>query len=62
MPNLLNRREAAATLRISQCALDLYVRSEQIKPVRIGSRVLFTEKELERFVRAQQKEPRGCRA
>lgn len=58
---LLNRSEAAKTLRISVPALDLYVKSAQLHPVRMGSRVLFTERELQRFIRAQQRNPKGCR-
>ena len=60
-PVLLNRKEAAAVLRISTQALGLYTKTSQISAVYLGSRVLYEERELNAFIKAQKKCPKGCR-
>jgi len=60
-PSLFTREEAATILKISVPSLDLYTKTSQLNPIYLGSRVLYEEKELNRFIRAMKKQPRGCR-
>jgi excisionase family DNA binding protein len=47
---LLNKLEASAALSISTSMLDRLVREGKIRPVRLGTRVLFKVADLEAFV------------
>jgi excisionase family DNA binding protein len=47
---LLNKEEASAALSISVGTLDRLVREGKIRPVRLGTRVLFKVTDLEAFV------------
>ena len=51
---LLTRAETLSTLRIGETTLHWIVRTEKLKPIHIGSRVLFSRVEVERLAR------RGC--
>lgn len=46
---LYSRREAAAALGVCTLTLDKLVQRGELVPKRVGSRVLFTFAELERF-------------
>lgn len=46
---LYTRDEAASMLSISTVTLDRLTRTGAIKPRRVGARVLYTTRELERF-------------
>ena len=48
---LVSRRETAQALGLSVRTLDALVARHEIRPRRIGRRVLFERSELERFVR-----------
>ena len=50
MDNLLNVPEAARLLRISVSTLYRWVYKKQIQHVKIGSRVLFSEKHILEFL------------
>jgi excisionase family DNA binding protein len=50
MKILLNKEEASAALSISTSMLDRLVREGKIRPVRMGTRVLFKVADLEAFV------------
>ncbi len=54
---LIGRQEAAASLSISQRALDYLVANKQLQVRRIGARVLIPRQELLRFARADHPEP-----
>jgi predicted DNA-binding transcriptional regulator AlpA len=55
---LLYSAEAAARILggISTSTLYRYVQTEELHPVKLGSRSMFTMEELQRFVRAKQRE------
>ena len=55
MEKLYNITEAKEALRISRTSLYLLIDKGQLKPIKIGGRVLFTERELTRFVNGLQK-------
>jgi excisionase family DNA binding protein len=46
---LYSRKEAAATLGVCTVTLDSLVRRGELKPTRIGDRVMFSRTELARF-------------
>lgn len=46
---LYSRREAAAALGVCVLTVDKLVRCGELKPRRIGDRVMFTYEELQRF-------------
>lgn len=50
-PLLVSKRSAAATLGISVRTLENLVAVREISPRRIGKRVLFEAREIERFAR-----------
>ena len=54
---LVGRREAAQMLSISQRSLDYLVANKQLHARRIGSRVLISVSELQRYARADHPEP-----
>jgi excisionase family DNA binding protein len=58
---LLTATEAARSLRLSSCTLYLYTASGQIQPTRVGKRVLYSQKQIDQFIKAQTRNPRGCR-
>lgn len=58
MDKLYNITEAKEALRISRTSLYLLIEKGQLKPIRIGGRVLFTEKELTRFINSLEKKAR----
>jgi len=47
-PRLFTRAEALALLKIGETTLFWLQRTEKLKPIRIGSRVLFNAAEIER--------------
>jgi excisionase family DNA binding protein len=49
---LFTREETAKALRISQVHLWRIVKQGRLQPIKIGSRQLFSQTELERFVGA----------
>jgi excisionase family DNA binding protein len=50
MSSLLSVEKAAEFLSISPWTVRAYLRNGQLKPTRIGRRVLLRQEELERFV------------
>jgi excisionase family DNA binding protein len=50
MSPLLDIKEAARILSISHWTVRAYIKNGQLKPVRLGRRVLIQTSELERFV------------
>ena len=54
MQPLMSVKEAAGLLGISHWTVRSYIRDGRLKPVRLGRRVLLSEEELERLVRAGQ--------
>jgi excisionase family DNA binding protein len=54
MTKLLSIKAAAELLSISPYTVRSYVRTGQLKPVRIGRRVLLAETELERLIAESQ--------
>jgi len=50
MNNLLNIKEATSYLRISTSTLYRWVHQKKIKHVKIGSRVLFSQEYLDKFI------------
>jgi excisionase family DNA binding protein len=53
MSDLLELRQAAASLRLGESTLRKLVRLKQIPHVRLGTRVLFRPSDLERYVAAR---------
>jgi len=53
---LVSRHEAALRLSISERAIDYLIANKQIATRRIGSRVLISERELQRFSRSDHPE------
>lgn len=51
---LLTVLEAADMLRVSRRTVEGFVSSGQLRPVKLGRRTLFTEKELAAFIAARQ--------
>jgi len=54
MQPLKSVKEAAGLLGISPWTVRSYIRDGRLRPVRLGRRVLLSEDELERLVRAGQ--------
>lgn len=50
---LLSRREAARLLSVTTRLIDRLARDGEIRPTRLGRRVLVARTELERYVRQQ---------
>lgn len=50
MNNLLNIKEAASYLRISVSTLYRWVHQKKIKHAKIGSRVLFSQENIDEFI------------
>ena len=48
-PRLFTRAEALVLLKIGETTLHWLQRTEKLKPIRIGSRVLFNATEIERI-------------
>lgn len=59
MNNLLSIPEAASYLRISTSTLYRWVHKKQIKHVKIGSRVLFSENYILEFLDKNTIQPQG---
>lgn len=55
MTPLLTIDEAAAILRLSRRSIERLVAAGELRPVRFGRRVLFTERELAAFVDARRR-------
>jgi len=49
-PRLFSRAEALAILKIGETTLFWLQRTGKLKPIRIGSRVLFNDAEIQRLV------------
>ena len=54
---LVGRHEAAKMLSISERALDYLIANKQLSARRIGSRVLLSVSELQRYARADHPKP-----
>jgi len=59
MNNLLNIHETASYLRVSTSTLYRWVHRKQIQYVKIGSRVLFLEKDILEFLDENTIQPQG---
>jgi excisionase family DNA binding protein len=57
MEQLLSVVDTARTLAISPWTVRLYIRAGRLNPVRIGTRVLLEQSELERFIAASKAVP-----
>jgi len=55
LDRVFNVLEAAAHLRISRAQIYKLIDQNQLKPFKIGTRTLFTARELQRFIDAAQK-------
>ncbi len=55
MEKLITVNEALALLRISRPTLYRLINDGSLRPVRIGKRTLFEERELQRFIKALKK-------
>jgi excisionase family DNA binding protein len=53
-PLLLTIDEAAAALRLSSRTVKRLVARGELRPVRIGARTLFTERELRAYIAARE--------
>ncbi len=60
MNNLLNIPETARYLHISVSTLYRWVHRKQIQHVKIGSRVVFSEKHISEFLDKNTIQPRGA--
>lgn len=52
MPDLLTLDEVADRLRVSRRTVERLIASGQIRPTRVGSRTLVSDRELEAYVAA----------
>jgi excisionase family DNA binding protein len=52
LPTLLTQGEAAERLRISTRSIRRLIATGQLRPIRIGSRTLITERELANYLAA----------
>ena len=49
---LITKHDAAAMLSVSLRTVDNLIRAKELRPRRLGKRVLFERRELERFARS----------
>lgn len=54
-PRKLTRAEAAKKLRVSLPTIDSYVKNGLLNPERIGRRILFSEDNIEQFLKTTRK-------